>query len=1093
MTDKIMDDFTKHLPFLKEIRTYRTAAHKNEKEQSNVAGSQISPAEFAKLLENYAVVLFEYRNFFTHVEHEPARIHSDQRKDITLLDTLLDINSRTVKERFGYKEPPVSREDEMRPLRRYKGMKNVQENGKDSKLPKENPQFACQFFILDENNDKIGFTPVGLAFFAAQFLETKYISQMLQVVNNALTPKTQEMLLRAYCINSIHLPRTRLTTDEELTPQTLGMDIVAELHKCPGELFDMLSPDDQNAFRYTDEEEQKENLLKRFKKGRFTYLALNYLDLQEKLPTLRFHIDKGNFFYASYEKGLMDGSQINRRLSKRVYCFKRIQDAQLEYKQDRDNVDRLYWKPKLEEAPTGEFRVDMLPQYKIEKEQIGIVFGDVNEPKLAKALRTGKRFLSRKPTAWLPLAELPFLVFLATQNRGEAVEKVIRDFLENWKKLRQALVAGLKVTENDVAETYHLNFTDLPDDVRTFIKTGQMKTPQKDILKNLLQELINQTQRKLDNFKKEMDIVYKQGGFKQGKRKKQPRFKTGSMALFLARDVVRLQKPLTQDDTHCGKITSANFAVLQSSLALFDHRKDQLKEIFNKAGLTRNPEFVENLLRSDMSSLEHFFEQYLKKKLKWLKDFQSQPEDCYILRKAVKRLKPKNVAEWLEKLKDEAVNLPRGLFAELILETIKDKFPKEFAELQKNTSRYNSTFLIQKFLEWEKNGNENTDKPQWFYELQKDANSPILSRLTKFLVPKKQSKVNPIEIPVDKQKELYDLWLKAPNLTALYKIAKEYNKLAIDSEPDYRAKLQVDYNKAEQRFNDAVERYENAPKEDRYLKRKTDEAHDAMIEAEALLEKPLPNKERFNRIVSSFDKIEKNIRRSKMQDIVLFYAAKELLQLDRLEGGVRLSDIKRDKFMLNEIQLLGWKFNIASDSRLNVTDLELKLTGTMKVKNFGNFRRIINDVRTPSFLRLYHQVTGKTEVDYEYLVKQFDEYDNGRKEVFEAIHELEKKVIKERGLKRTGEIKLIDFSHILNEMSIPKANKYLLFVYRNAFSHQRYPEFAFNDPDITDEKELVEYEKCFAKEQAKMVKPPKEMSLTKWILKCTVDTFSKYK
>jgi hypothetical protein len=746
----------------------------------------------------------------------------------------------------------------------------------------------------------------------------------------------------------------------------------------------------------------------------------------------------------------------------------------------------------------------MLPQYKIEMEGIGIRFKDVNEPKLAKVLRTKKPFRSTKPEARLSLYELPFIVFLTTLGKAQVVEYCIKNYLTKWKKLRAAILAGQKVNEQDVAVTFRLHFTDLPDDMKSFIKTGNVKAPPNDVLQKTLQEHIDRTQRKLDNFKKEMNVVYKQGGFRQGKRRKQPRFKIDSMALLLAHDVVRLQKPDHSGTAHKGKITSANFAALQSSLALFDHRKDQLKEIFNRAGLTRNPDFVENLLRSDMVSLEHFFEQYLKSKLKWLKDFKSKPEECYILRKAVKRLKPDSFTEWLKKLETEPVNLPRGLFAELITEAVKENFPQQFEKLQTETKQFNSTFLIQKFHEW------NGDHVQYFYGLPKDAESTILSRLTKLLVPEKMRKPNPIGIPADKQKEFYDCWTQKPDLTTLYSIAKEYRRLAakqknendvlvrkIDPITEKIRQLESTLNDSDtSRFKRENSQKTLAELRELYtqfqqdVKRKPAQEYDHKDNKKVDNPAAFPKKQ-FTRIVSRFDQLAKNIRHTKLQDIVLFYAAKELLEFDRLKIGVRLSDIRKDKFMLNEIRQLKWKFKIPSNPLSVQTDLEFTLTGEMKVKNFGNFRRIINDIRTPSFLRLYYQATGETKVDYDYLVKQFDEYDNGRKTVFETIHRFERNVIRQ-GLQRKKNSKYIDFFEIVNELPVSEADKYVLFTYRNAFSHQYYPEFVFNNAKakITDSDELAKYEKHFAKESMKLTKPPKGVSLTQWVIECLVQIFS---
>lgn len=479
---KIMKDLIHYFPILWEIKTYKEAAHKgtdkDTKKPKKVAGSQLDTGRFAKILENFATVLYDYRNYFTHVEHGGGKIKSDPAKDIAFLDNLLNVNSRTAKERFYANDEPA-----MKPVRPQIGAK-------------ENRDFVCHFFVTDEQKEVVKFTEIGLAFFVSQFLEAKYVSQMLQALITQ-DDATRSLLQRTFAVSAIRLPRTRLTTDKELTKQSLGLDIVAELHKCPDELFGMVSPAVQSIFRFFDEDQNKENLFKRFGAERFAYLALNYLDIAEKLPTLRFHIDKGNFFYKTMPgHSLLNREVIERRLSKRVFCYKRMTDAQREYKEDREKEGTLYHIPEPGVAPQGVFRTDMLPQYKIGKESVGICLGEVNEPNLKKCIKNQKRPRSRKPDAWLSLYELPILVFLATQNKGEEAENVVKDFFATYQPL-----PGKTKTRTEDEKKEHL-------------------------LESLRKE-IDKTQRKLENFRKEMDLVYNQGGFKQGKRNKQPRFKGG--------------------------------------------------------------------------------------------------------------------------------------------------------------------------------------------------------------------------------------------------------------------------------------------------------------------------------------------------------------------------------------------------------------------------------------------------------------------------------------------------------------------------------------------------------------------------------------
>lgn len=1149
---KIMDELTKRLPFLREIKKYKETGFTDKKEGKKHEAKQLFPKDIAALFLEYAKLLYNLRNKYTHV------VHSGTKQAMPFeLYNLLAWNAQTTKERF-YKMPnDADSEKIMTPLRKYKGVENkldengdciyekdnkgnfiVEKNGyrKTVKQPKANPAFLCKLFLHDDSkatdND---FTPVGLAFFAAQFLEPKYISQMIQGLH---LPEQHELLvIRAFAITHINLPRTRLATDEELNPLTLGMDILAELHKCPDQLFSMLSREDQNAFRFQSEDGTTENLFKRFKKDRFAYLALNYLGLKKKFDFLRFAIDKGNFFFADYGKtGMIDGVTIeHRRLSKRVYCFKRMQDAQAEYKTDRAKTDTLYWKAQEGASPKGEYRVDMLPQYAVDCNNIGIKLQETKEAKFNQRDDNGRiRFKNPRPDCWLSLYELPVVLFLATQGKAAAVENRIKEYHTAWHTLRADIASGITITETDIAEKYRLNFGDLPDDVKAYVKTGKPKQNKNAAaeMKAALEKMIADTERKLENFRKEQDVVYNQGGFKQGKKSKQPKFKAGSMAAFITKDAVRLQKPQDDSTAHKGKITSANFNAMQASLALFDCRKDSLKNIFEQAGLTRNPTFIENLFVGNLTSLERLFKKYLNGKITFLSEFLNKPEDCYVLRRTVYRNKRKQevgyITQQAQVWEKMPVNLPRGIFADIVTEILlQEKFAKKYQALPKRNNSgtgvvdknrpHNTTFLIQKFHEWNGDGDDsqNSDGSQWFYAQPRSAASETLKRLTSFLAPEKQRQPNNIGIPKARQRELHAQWLATPNLGTLYSIEKEYKRLVAD-DPNYKNRCQKEYEEAMARFESAAAEYENAPEHPREklekAKKKADDTYDEMKEAEKLMNEPQPLNERFSRIVHAFDEIEKTLRHIRLQDIALFYAAIEMLGMQNVQG-IKLQNIKREApkqentkqktNLLDMTKELKWSYKLPSrplspDEEKAKTkivldnDLPITITGEFKVKDFGNFRRVINDVRFPSLVRnMLSLGTSPDEIKYATILAEFDDYDEQRRAVFETVHKLELAVTQKYNLEQTEKdgASLIDFLQIVMKLNISDEGKKLLFVYRNAFAHQKYPEFVYF-PQKNDTPERIEAgEKLFAAEKEQVAKRRDKQTFTQRIVERLCEVF----
>ncbi|MCL2349305.1 MAG: hypothetical protein FWC50_13730, partial [Planctomycetaceae bacterium] len=420
----IIRDLIHYFPFLREVKNHREKpyAYEKNKETKKKPAKQLSPGEIAELFLFYAKLLYDQRNYYTHACSKPTPLDFTGKK-LYDLERIIEYNRRTVNERFFKGKVPNSQAEiellpltpkiniqqiisqtknqlnlvqqeicetrDQRNLREKCGQRlstllslldaqrNQNEQNELSALDdqceqnklSDNPVYLLgQKFFKDDNTD---LSAMGRTFVIAQFLEAKYISQMIQQLVDAGELSIPEcvnsdadnklLITRAFSITHIVLPRTRLQTDNVLNPMSIGMDSLCELHKCPEALFDMISTENQGKFRFFDDKEGIENLFKRFGKDRFAYLALNYLDMSNrtredaspdekttgKFERIRFHIDMGNFFFTKYEKeNMIDGTKLkHRRLSKRIYCFKKLCDAQNEYMADRSKDDTLYWIP----------------------------------------------------------------------------------------------------------------------------------------------------------------------------------------------------------------------------------------------------------------------------------------------------------------------------------------------------------------------------------------------------------------------------------------------------------------------------------------------------------------------------------------------------------------------------------------------------------------------------------------------------------------------------------------------------------------------------------------------------------------------------
>ncbi|MDO5566201.1 MAG: type VI-B CRISPR-associated RNA-guided ribonuclease Cas13b, partial [Planctomycetia bacterium] len=649
--------------------------------------------KFVNYLKACIFVLYELRNYFSHHDHEMYKVeyNSDNttstKSHLYFLYTLLTANIRTVKARF-YKDVADSETILFDPFRRHKGTN-------EDKTPCDNPNFLFEHFEYFDENEKLriqNFTKQGLAFFLCQFLERKYASQMLQsryaqlvykpVAFGATQPAEvdPQLILRIFTVHSLHLPKPRLEMTKSQSPVVLGMDILNELYRCPGDLFELLTPTDQNKLRIPVEDDRE--ILFRRHSDRFSYLALNYLDRDNKLGSIRFHIDMGPYYFDSYSKTLLDGSSLNdRRLGKRIRTFCQIQEAERLYHEERKKTGSLYWTPVEGQQPPKTYRVDMTPQYLIKNNQIGIRF---QKGKYVPPQPNGRLTKNEKPECWLSLNELPFLVFLVTQEKQKEVQDCITSYMQHWKDILTKVLDNEPVrwhSDEQFTREYHVRPRDIPDELLYYFKHGNVKPFNASLRTTCIKDLIEKTESAIKRLKATRHDV------KLGKDRIPPA-PTGRIAYRIVRELLQYQ-PSNDEKRHQGKVTSPNFNLLQALLATYNHTKDNLYELFMRAGLLENPEwphpFLGELLKKDNPpvSLSVFYSTYLERKLKYLEKCKNANDvngPVHFLRQYDKRAQSKTdsnafILAFVRKLLEEPVNLPRGLFETAVRNVIKNKFP----------------------------------------------------------------------------------------------------------------------------------------------------------------------------------------------------------------------------------------------------------------------------------------------------------------------------------------------------------------------------------------------------------------------------------
>lgn len=1082
---RVVRELESCLPFLKNLHAYckdklnynpkvlddpKCVLNEDEKKQS----PDFYYSNYADLVMGFVNLLYEIRNYFAHYEHRPVEIpfvrwlepnkgegkqdkkdeanaesnkapktasFSSPRSDrtpfiIRYLGVLFDANIRSVKQRH-YKNEGADDSAFIR-FRRYDGLDG-------NKKVKPNPEFAFNFYQDGE------LTPAALTFIVSQFLEkadankvlssngidTKYYSIMMLLGFPNPTPDMEKRIRRVFTIHSASLPHPRVETADMMSNQTLGLDILNYLHRCPAELFDMIPPAMQEALRQeSDTQDPCQDVYFKRYKSRYVHLALSSLDRLGYLDNIRFGVNMGTYYFGKHSRKVIDGTTMDdRRLTKSVYWYTRIQDA-VKYYLDRQSS--LYCTPEGKAKTPDVYRTEMFPQYIVEDNQVPlkITSSKVREfphPELDETGKTAPHNLA--PDAWLSTYELPIILFLCAIGDGRANTRIVK-YVELWKKFISKLAQAddgelqtLLSKENnrylefrkDVRGEEKINIEDLPNSIRHYVLNKTIKplykNSQGDELTSSqtaqiwIENQIGRTQRMLDSYEKAV-----QRGVKLG-RIQRSNYSDGRLATWLLQDIMYLQKSNKDKDDKFGKVKSSpDYCALEAFLRILSQNPGNLSSMLSAARIMDYKDFDHPFIRETIQSFnsgafvttKDFYMRYLQKRLEWLKSeavLKNWADVVYPLRRLDQRNDRINCAkaangemEYIrgiaKKLVNEPVNLPRYLFDDLVKEAAK-KANIEIPE------RANSTWLIMKYNSMESKSTDGQDV-QGFYYWDYYFNCEPFKKLFHFL-------------------------LGNPNL-----IRSNAQKL----------------NEWQSKF------------------KQFDKTQLAVIIKNALKDKAeSEEKSVLMRLFHQFKETEKNIRHCIVEDISLQYAMQALL-----------SDIPREELQLSQVQIQendpeaiaaaplelkpSEKRNpmlnqlVEMEQRLAVPDPEkpkssigqFRIYGTMKRKKYGDFLRLANDPRLPSLMRWYLKM-GKQEIDDKTLKRDFEEFDRCyRLSMFRFIYDFEKKNIEKQGLKLEGN-DLIDFDAIVESTGLPLAEVQILNISRNGAAHQYYPEYRVRKAD----------------------------------------------
>ena len=204
-------------------------------------------------------------------------------------------------------------------------------------------------------------------------------------------------------------------------------------------------------------------------------------------------------------------------------------------------------------------------------------------------------------------------------------------------------------------------------------------------------------------------------------------------------------------------------------------------------------------------------------------------------------------------------------------------------------------------------------------------------------------------------------------------------------------------------------------------------------EIEARVDKSIANAR------NEYTSTEKVIRRYKVQDALLFLLACDTItQNVQLEGKrFKLNAVEpsAETGILSEVMPINFEFTFEGKRYTLHAD-------GMKIKNYGDFFRLINDQRLPSLLN----IVGTTQLEKKQMDEELSNYDNCRPEMVKMILGLEKEIYTRFPEKKNlvYEIERFNFSKLMAEMvregMFSHDDRNTINLIRNAFSHNRYPE-----------------------------------------------------
>lgn len=919
-------------------------------------------------------------------------------------------------------------------------------------------------------SDNAGLTDAGIVFFLCCFLEKHSAFEFLEEIKftEGLNPANALYVKEILCMNRIRMTRSQI--DSQMSDTALALDMMNELRKCPKPLYDVLDPSSRNYFKddanlqweednptQTDSQSPNSHNITDLRaksvprstfvrwQNRFPEMALCFIDLKRLFQTTRFQLRLGNYryrFYTHTAQQSLDGRERLRILQKELHGFGRINEIEQTIKKEWGQyIEKNTTDPKPKDQPDRTpYITHQRPQYNIDpvSHSIGLRWDFPDEktyyipefpPKKQDDHTQQQKCPSENlaPQCYLNTDELTALLFYQyikvkyRLNEVSSAENIIQKCYINLHTLFSQLAKNEKISINEL-DKWELRPSDIPAKIRKLME-GHKRSEQ-EISVSLRRSIEHQltlikktTKKRIAKYKAATD---KKEQTNQKTTRFRPPILTGRLAQQLIDDIVWW---LPTDSPCRSRLTSEKYNILQASIALLGQWSDpsdrsqqtvtidDLQQMMERIGLL-GPDghpFLSQVFKQPNQSAGSFYHNYLSAEQDHIKtlwhDFDHNLDQLisqahtklpfvHINRPKWNFDKSNSLSQLAQKYLTHPLQLPLGLFAQPIAQLLRDIAKVEAtetwkqltAEIDRLTQKGQPSTL--KLIElYHKNIEE--DDFQNFYNSSPNAGFQHHYELFKKLYEEKGRSVEEV-----------------------------FNLLRRKSDsPQSKSQLDCDIHK--------------------YVKRHCkDKSEEWAEDPTALMRKQ----------AKQVEQTEHAIRRCQIEDIVMLYAARDILSAknNRTPNGTdtsqpqkfKLKHVQKDDELLERTIDFDWVVDIEGKQKTIRQQ-------NMKMKDYGKFYKFASDGERLKSL-LAH--LGGNEFQRADIEAEYAQYDDCRSQVFRYVYMLENKAYQLLAKRKDNPIDLLDDKNSTRDVFWFVSKEGIRNEFRG-FKENLFNEYKANDPD----------------------------------------------